>query len=463
MLGYMKRFPDVLTLLTAFMVLFTVLTWVIPAGEFERQQFKNKQVVVPGTYQVVDQNAQGVMEFLTAPIKGFVAAADIIGFVFLVAGAFGIVQKTGAIEAFLERVIGFGVAKPQFKMLILPLLITLFSLGGATFGMAEEVLVFVMLTIPLAHALGYDTVVGVAIPFVGAGVGFAGAFINPFTVGIAQGIAQLPPGSGFTYRLVCWVIFTLVAIFFICRYASRIEADPTRSVVHDTPSKWDADDEEVALEMTSNRVAVLFLLVGALGLLVYGVQTWGWYIEEIAGLFVGMGLLAAVVGRLSAQDTVTAFTRGAADVVMAALIIGFSRGLLVIAEQGAIIDTILNSLAGLAAGLAPAVSVLVMFVFQSFLNFFVPSGSGQAALTMPLMAPLSDLLHVERQVAVLAFQFGDGISNLVIPTSGVTMGLLELAGIPYDRWFKFCFPLVLILSVVACVLLVLPVTAFQWS
>ena len=300
----MKRFPDVLTLLTSFMVLFTVLTWVIPAGEFERQQFKNKEVVVPGTYHQVEQNAQGVMDFVTAPIKGFVAAADIIGFVFLVAGAFGIVQKTGAIEAFLERVIAFGVARPQFKMAILPLLIALFSLGGATFGMAEEVLVFVMLTIPLAHALGYDTVVGVAIPFVGAGVGFAGAFINPFTVGIAQGIAQLPPGSGFNYRLVCWVVFTLVAILFICRYASRIEQDPSRSVVHGTPSKWDRVPEPETLTMTANRVAVLALLVGALALLVYGVQEWGWYIEEIAGLFVGMGLLASVIGRLSAQDTV---------------------------------------------------------------------------------------------------------------------------------------------------------------
>ena len=458
-----KRFPDVLTLLTVFMVLFTILTWIVPAGEFERQQFKNKQVVVAGTYHVVDQNAQGVMEFLTAPIKGFVAAADIIGFVFLVAGAFGIVAKTGAIEAFLEKVIAFGVERPQFKMMILPLLISLFSLGGATFGMSEEVLVFVMLTIPLAHALGYDTVVGVAIPFVGAGAGFAGAFINPFTVGIAQGIAELPPGSGFNYRLVCWTVFTLTAILFICRYAAMIAKDPGKSLVIDTPSKWDHTQEQETLELTSRRIGVLLVLAGALALLVFGVQQWGWYIEEIAGLFVGMGLLSSLIGRLSAHDTVKAFTQGAADVVMAALIIGFSRGLLVIAEQGAIIDPILNSMAGLAQGLAPAASVIVMFIFQSFLNFFVPSGSGQAALTMPLMAPLSDLLHLERPVAVLAFQFGDGISNLVIPTSGVTMGLLELAGIPYDRWFKFCFPLVLILSAVACVLLVLPVTVFHWA
>jgi uncharacterized ion transporter superfamily protein YfcC len=403
------------------------------------------------------------MEFLTAPCRGIVAASDIIAFVFLVAGAFGIVQKTGAIQAFLEKVIAFGLAKPRFKQLIVPLLITLFSLGGATFGMAEEVLVFVMLTIPLARALGYDTVVGIAIPFIGAGVGFAGAFINPFTVGIAQGIAQLPPGSGFHYRLVCWVVFTVAAILFVGLYTHKLEKDPSRSVLHGLASKWEDAVEQERLEMTGSRVAVLALLVASLVLLVYGVQEWGWYIEEIAGLFLGMGLLASVMGRLSAEDTVKAFSHGAADVVMAALIIGFSRGLLVIAEDGAIIDTILHGMAGLAEGLTPTASVLVMFFFQSFLNFFVPSGSGQAALTMPLMAPLSDLLGLQRQVAVLAFQFGDGISNLVIPTSGITMGLLEIGGIPFDRWFRFCFPLVIVLSLLACLLLVLPVAVFSWT
>ncbi len=458
-----RKFPDVLTLLTVFMVCFTVMTWLIPAGRFQRKAFENKQVVVPGTYQQVEQNGQGLMDFLTAPGRGVVAAADIIAFVFLVAGAFGIVQRTGAIQAFLEKVIVFGVAKPRYKLFLLPFLITLFSLGGATFGMTEEVLVFVMLTIPFSHALGYDTVVGVAIPFVGAGAGFAGAFINPFTVGIAQGIAELPPGSGFGYRLVCWAVFTTTAIAFICLYAQRIDGDKTKSIVHGVPSKWDEERVHEEVKMTRARVWVLMLLGGSLLLLVYGVQEWHWYIQEIAGLFVGMGLLASAVGRLSAEETVEAFSKGATEVVLAALIIGFSRGLLVIAEEGAIIDTILHFLASAAEGFSPAVSVILMFIFQSFLNFFVPSGSGQAALTMPLMSPLSDLLGLERQVAVLAFQFGDGISNLIIPTSGVTMGILQIAGIPYDRWFRFCLPLVVILSLVACVLLVLPVTVFEWS
>ena len=459
-----RKFPDVLTLLTVFMVLFTILTWIIPAGEFERQQFKNKMVVVPGTYHQVEQNGQGIMDFLTAPIEGFEAAADIIGFVFLVAGAFGIVQKTGAIQALLEKIIAFGVAKPRYKLLILPVIITLFSLGGATFGMTEEVLVFVMLTIPMALALGYDIVVGVAVPFVGAGVGFAGAFINPFTVGIAQGIAGLSPGSGFDYRLFCWVVYTLAGIFFICRYALKVEKDPRMSVTFGIETKWErGESAQEQAEMTTSRIVVLGLLALTLVLLVYGVKVWDWYIKEIAGLFVGMGILSAILGKLKAEETVKAFSEGVGEVVMAALIIGFSRGLLVIAEKGHIIDTILSNLAGLADGLAPALSAIVMFFFQSFLNFFVPSGSGQAALTMPLMAPLSDLLGLERQVAVLAFQFGDGISNMVIPTSGVCMGVLQIAGVPYDRWFKFCMPLVVILSLLSCVLLVLPVSVFHWS
>lgn len=447
------------------MVLFTVLTWVIPAGEFERKQFRNKKVVVPGTYQQVEQSGQGIMDFLTAPIEGIVAAADIIGFVFLVAGAFGIVQKTGAIQAFLEKVIAFGVEQPRYKLLILPLIITLFSLGGATFGMTEEVLVFVMLTIPMSLALGYDVVVGVAVPFIGAGVGFAGAFINPFTVGIAQGIAQLQPGSGFYYRLLCWVVYTLTGIIFICWYAKKVERNPENSYMFGLTTKWDEEQsqEQGKAQMTISRIIVLCLLAGSLALLVHGVRSWDWYIKEIAGLFLGMGLLSAILGRLSADEAVKAFSHGATEVVMASLIIGFSRGLLVIAEKGHIIDTILNGMAGLADGLAPAISAIVMFIFQSCLNFFVPSGSGQAALTMPLMAPLSDLLGLERQVAVLAFQFGDGISNMVIPTSGVCMGVLQIAGIPYDRWFKFCMPLILVLSVISCILLVLPVSAFHWS
>lgn len=456
------KFPHVLTLLTLLMVVFSLLTWLVPAGEFERRQFKNKQVVVPGTYQQVEQQGQSLMQMLMAPVKGFKEAADIIGFVFLVGGAFGVVNRTGAIEAALHRVIDKVRARPSYRHAVIPLLMLLFSLGGSTFGMAEEVLVFILITVPLARSLGYDAIVGAAIPFVGAGVGFAGAFINPFTVGIAQGIAELPPGSGFAYRLLTWMVMTLTGIGFVAWYGHRIHRDPALSHMHGCQAEPVAEGAEVEV-LTGSRVAVLWLLAATIGLLVFGVQNWGWYIEEIAGLFFGMGLLVAALYRLPASEAVAAFVKGAGEVMVAALIIGFSRGLLVLAADGKIIDTILNSLAGLAQGFSAVASVGIMFLFQSFLNFFVPSGSGQAALTMPIMAPLSDLLGISRQVAVLAYQFGDGISNLVIPTSGVTMGVLELARIPYDRWFRFVMPLVVLLSVVAMLLLIPPVTFYDWQ
>ncbi len=451
-----RKFPHVLTILTAIMVLFTVLTWVVPAGRYERQTVEHREVVLPGTYERVEQAGQGLMAFLTAPCQGIVAAAEIIAFVFIVAGAFGIVSKTGAIESFLGLMVVGSRRYPKYKKLVVPLLMLLFSLGGATFGMAEEVLVFIMLTIPLARALGYDSIVGVSIAFVGAGAGFAGAFINPFTVGIAQGIAGLPPGSGFRYRLVCWAVFTVLAIAFVYRYANKIEKDPKASLLYglDGPIPDASSEEAVPAPPSKAQLLVLLALTGGLILLVYGVQEWGWYIQEISALFLGLGLLCAALGRLSPDATVEAFLHGATDVLVAALIIGFARGLLVIIENGAIIDTMLHALASLAEGLPASISILAMFVFQSFLNFFVPSGSGQAALTMPLMSPLSDLLGIDRQSAVLAYQFGDGISNLVIPTSGITMGILEIAHIPYDRWLRFALPLVLILSLAAAVLLV---------
>ena len=460
----MKKFPDTLIILLSILLLFTILTWIVPAGEFERVEIEGRTLVSPGTYHRVEAAPQGLGAFLMAPIRGFVGAAHIIAFVFLVGGAFSIVTKTGAIEAGLQNIIRKSKENPRTKKWILPFIIILFSLGGATFGMSEEVLVFVLITIPLSMALGYDSIVGVAISFVGAGAGFAGAFLNPFTIGIAQGIAELAPFSGIEYRLICWVVMTGLTVLFIMRYTAKLERNPESSPMYAIDSDRDltAFEDTEQLRLTGRRKAILGLLFVALGLLVVGASRWHWYIDEITGLFFGLSLLAAVLGGLSAEDAAAAFKNGAKDMITPALVIALAKGLIVIASDGKMIDTILNAVANLADGLPQTASVEAMFLLQSFLNFFVPSGSGQAALTMPIMAPLSDLLGISRQTAVLAFQFGDGLSNLIIPTSGVTMGVLAIARIPYDKWLKWMLPLFLILSLAAAILLVIPILFNIW-
>jgi uncharacterized ion transporter superfamily protein YfcC len=459
-----RTFPDTLVIILGIMVVFIILTWIVPAGQFERMELNGRQVIVPGSYQRLEAAPQGIGAFLQAPIKGFIAAAQIVAFVFLVGGAFSIVTRTGAIDAGLQNIIQLSQQKPQYRKWIIPIIITLFSLAGATFGMSEEVLVFVLITIPLSLALGYDSITGVAISFVGAGLGFAGAFINPFTIGIAQGIAELPPASGMGYRLVAWFIITTLGIIYIMRYANKIEQTPSVSPVYELDQSRETTLQQGAeeLDFNASRKAVLLCLLFALIFLVIGVSSWGWYINEISGLFMGLGFLAAIVGRLNMNITIQAFKSGAKDMLTAALVIALAKGLIVIAEEGRIIDTILNGIAIASQGLPKGVTVEIMFILQTALNFFVPSGSGQAALTMPIMAPLSDLLGISRQVAVLAFQFGDGLSNLVIPTSGVTMGVLAIAKIPYNVWLKWCFPLFVLLSIAAMLLLLGPLYVFEW-
>jgi uncharacterized ion transporter superfamily protein YfcC len=422
-------------------------------------------VVVPGSYERVEAQPQGIGDFFMAPIKGFVSAAQIIAFVFLVGGAFSMLNRTGAVDAGLQQIIRRSQSNPGMKKWVIPIVMTLFSVCGATFGMSEEVLVFVLITIPLAIALGYDLITGVAISFIGAGAGFAGAFLNPFTIGIAQGIAELTPFSGMGYRLIVWFIMTAIVIIYVYRYAAKLEKDPTLSPVYHIQKGGGAffNQKQASIPFTGRRKMTLMILLLVLLVLIFGVSKWGWYIDEITGLFVAMGICVAIVGQLSMDEALDSFKEGAKEMLVPAIVIALAKGLIVVASDGRIIDTILYAISNGAQSLPKGVSVEIMFILQSFLNFFVPSGSGQAALTMPIMAPLSDLLGISRQVAVLAFQFGDGISNLIIPTSGVTMGVLAIAKIPYNIWLKWMMPLFVILTIAAMILLVLPVMFFEYA
>ncbi|OYT17723.1 MAG: C4-dicarboxylate ABC transporter [Bacteroidetes bacterium 4572_77] len=463
-----KSIPNTVSLLLMIMIIFIILTWIIPAGEYvrETQQINGitKDVIIENSYHYVESSPQGIIAFLLAPIKGFISAAQIIGFCLFVGGAFGIFNYTGAINAGLSNVINFCREKPKYQKFVVPMIMVLFSLAGATFGMSESVLVFIMITIPLSLALGYDSIVGISMSFLAAGVGFAGALFNPFTIGIAQGIAEIPIFSGWEYRLIIWVTLTATAIFFVMRYIGKITKNPEYSPVYQIDKKRNPK-EHIDVEnqdFTFKRKAVLIILLFTFVLLIVGSNNWHWYINEISALFIGAGILVTFVYGISSKEAVDAFMLGAKDMIMAALIIGLSKGLLIIASDGKIIDTMLHTMAESTQGLSTVITAQLMFVFQGALNFFVPSGSGQAALSMPIMAPLSDLVGVSRQTTVLAYQLGDGIFNMIIPTSGVTMGVLSIAKIPYQIWFKWVLPFIIVLFVMSLLFLIPPSVLFSY-
>jgi len=455
------RLPHTLVLIYAMVVLTVIATWVVPGGEYQRVEKDGRSVPVDGTFRFAPRQPQGLGALFMSPARGFVEAAAIIVFVFIMGGVFGVVEKTGAVSAGIQALAAkFGTSR-ALRTLLIPATMVVFSLGGAVFGMCEETMPFILVFVPLALSLGYDTIVGVAIPFVGAASGFAGAFFNPFTVGIAQGIAGLPLYSGLGYRLVIWAVGTAIAVAVVMLYAARVRKNPKVSPTYEEDLErrrefaLDAAPAEGA-KMTGRHKAVLLLFLLGLVALVVGILKYKWYIDEIAGLFLALGLIAGVLGRVKGDDIARAFIAGAKDMVNTALIIGCARALLVVATDGKILDTALYAMSRLIAGVHPVFSAQLMFLSQSVLNFFVHSGTAQAALTMPIMAPLGDLVGITRQTSVFAFQLCEYI-NPILPTSGVTMGVLGLAKLRWDKWAKWFLPLMIVWVVFSLLALIPPV------
>jgi uncharacterized ion transporter superfamily protein YfcC len=303
----------------------------------------------------------------------------------------------------------------------------------------------------MVRALGLPSIYAVAIPLVGSQVGFAGAMINPFTVGVAQGIAELPPFSGWEYRTLVWVLVTTLGIVYVARSARLL---PAEGVDDGAGSKDGVGLDANATRPSASQVAVLATLVLGILLILWGVYRFEWYVTEIGAVFMAVGVVSAIVGRLRPNDAAEAFVAGARDLMGAALVVGVARGIVVLAQDLGVLDTLLHGVAGLLGGLPGAVALNLMFAFQTVLNFFIPSGSGQAALTMPIMAPLAELVGLTRQMAVLAFQLGDGFSNLIVPTSAVLMGSLEAGKVRYEDWFAYAWRLQLWLMAFGVVVLV---------
>ena len=457
----MKRIPHTFTIVFALIVLSAVLTWVVPAGEFLRQTVDGREVVVNDSFHYVDSSPQ-TWQVFSALFHGFVDKADIIIFILMVGGAFWILNNSHAIDvgvmAFLRRVRKMS----RFKVIralgveniIITLVMLMFSLFGAIFGMSEETIAFVVVFIPLAIQMGYDSIVGVCMCYVAAHIGFAGAMLNPFTIGIAQGIADLPLFSGLEYRVFCWVVLTVIGIAFVLWYAHRVKAKPERSPVYKLDSYWRERQENTQQSSLNIRQSlILVLLLITIVALVVGVLKFEWYIAEISALFLAMGIFSGILDRQKADDIAKLFLAGCKDILSAALVVGLASGIIVILRDGHIIDTILYGLTRSLAELGEVASLGVMYVFQTLLNIVMPSGSAKAALTMPIMTQFADLMEVSRQTTVLAFQFGDGFTNMLTPTSGVLIGVLGIARIPYGTWLKWVWKFILALIVIGFILM----------
>lgn len=469
------RIPHVFTLLTGAVLLCSILTYVIPSGQYQRteKQFDGmkRTVVIPGTYRQLPKHfslkglligdAQeghaspvGLLQFLSAIPRGLEDRADIIFFIFIIGGVFGILQRIGVITAALQELLrlfrGSGPALTIFIMIAI-------AIGGSTLGMGEELIPLVPLFLMVSRELGYDRIYGLALVMVAADVGFAAATTNPFTVAIAQGIAEIPLYGDIGFRTVFAAACLAVTLIYVLRYGARIKRDPSASIM--AGDDFHESEEHAFVEQTFTRTHAITLLacLAIFGLVLYGVAKLGWWMAELSGGFLLMGFIAIFLARLPLEEAVKAFVKGMEEMVVAAMVVGFAKGIEVVLRDGQILDTLIYWAASALQHFHNIVAAEGMLIFQTCLNLLIPSGSGQAAVTMPLMAPLSDVLGLTRQTAVFAFTCGDGFSNSIIPTSGVLMAMLSLAKIPYQKWLKFMVPLFLQLMLLSAIFLAISV------
>lgn len=439
-----------------FVILFTVIiimaiaTYLIPAGEYDRSESDDgTSFVVDGSYHRIDSEPAGILPVFEAVHKGMVQSAPIIFFIFIVGGAFNVFRESNAIEG------AFGSISSKLEgkeMYLIPIVMLFFGLGGAAIGMFEESLPFILIMIPLAIMMGFDSLVGTGMVLVGVASGFTAAFMNPFTVGVAQGIAEVPIFSGMGLRVIFWLIYMLVAILYVVLYASKVRKNPEASLVYEEDKKRNIRVDLVKEHtLTGKQITTLIILVATLIALGFGVIKFEWYITEISALFLIMALIIGLVNGKGINGTAVSFVKGCEELVVGALVVGFAYGALVILQDSNTIDTILYGITTLVSQMPSSLGAIGMYVMQCLLNIVVTSGSGQAALSMPIMTPLSDLLGVSRQTAVLAFQMGDGLTNIITPTSGLLLAALAMAKISFAKWFKWVWPLILIQLVLGAI------------
>lgn len=523
-----RKFPHTYVIIFYLILFSAFLTWVIPGGRFERTIVEingtEREVIADDSFVYTESQPQ-TWQVFSAFFDGFVDKADIIVFILMIGGAFWIMNHSKAIDvgilSFLRRARRLENKRTIRRLgvdnIIVTLIVLLFSIFGATFGMSEETIAFVIIFVPLSISMGYDSITGLYMCYVAAALGFAGALLNPFTIGIAQGLSHLPLFSGIEYRFFCWVVINIVGIAWILRYMHRIRKHPQKSPVYEEDAYWRNRQEEsteaVKLETPKSawvswiiltavftycafalpttrltvgnasvvwpvfpvlavdfaiggyfslRKSVHFFILNMLSftilMLIVGVMGYGWYVMEIATLFMALGIFSGISMDYSPNTITRLFLEGVKDITGAALVVGLAGGIIIILNNGQIIDTLLHNVSGAMADMGKVATVGSMYLMQTAINVFIPSGSAKAALTMPIMSQFSDLIGLSRQATVMAFQFGDGFTNMITPTSGVLIGALGVAKIPFNKWVKWVTPLMIILVILGFLLLIPTVT-----
>jgi uncharacterized ion transporter superfamily protein YfcC len=521
------KIPHTFTIVFSIVIVCAMATWFVSGGEFARKTVEidgiSRSVVVGDSFEYAESAPQ-TWQVFTAFFKGFSRTAHIIAFIFMLGGAFWILNATNAINVGISNFLKSmeKLQKNRFlrkigvNNLVITLIIIIFSLFGAIFGMSEETIAFIIIFVPLAISMGYDSITGVLMCYVAAHVGFGGAMFNPFTIGIAQGLSGLPLFSGLEYRALCWVILTAITIVFTLWYANRVKKNPKKSFMYEIDAFWREKAAEVQETKETQKSSwatwavygfvsavmlycaftfsyttitignstfsaplfpviagffitfgfksayksvhsyILSLLLLTVVLLVVGVLGYHWYVGEIAGLFLALGVFSGFAYHQTFDKIIRQFLEGCKDIMNAALVVAIGGGIIIILEDGKIIDTILYGISQSMSNTGEVGSVGAMYFIQTVLNLIIPSSSAKAVLTIPMMAEFSDIIGISRQLTVLAYQLGDGFTNMITPTSGVLIGCLGIARVPYSKWLKFFFPFLLILVIIGFLLLLPP-------
>lgn len=455
------KVPHVYAIIFALMVIFAVLTWIVPSGSYQRQEVNGREVTVAGTYEqsektYIDEETgdevdlrQGVFDVLQAPTRGIQEAIEVVAFILIVGGSFQVITKTGAITSGMGRVVR------RFKnkdIVIIPIAMVLFALGGTSFGMAEETLPFFAIFMPIMMAMGFDSMTAFMVVFVGARTGYIASTINPFNVLIAQGILGIQGNPQLWLRMIAWVVLTAVAITWVVLYARRVKKNPESSITFedDIAKKFEfaADESALDAEFTGRQKGVLAVFIAGMCLIIWGLVTQGWYMNEISAVFLAMGLLAGVIAGFSQDVIAQEFVAGIADFAFSAIVVGLARGILVIASDGMIIDTILNALATGLGGIPAVLFTTLLYAVENLLAILVPSSSGLAALTAPIFGPLTELMGLNPEAAVWALSMGSATMSLICPTSAILVAGLGVCKIKLGQWWKTVWKFFLVVSLI---------------